>query len=75
MATPIERLRDDILAGATALGGNTIEIGNHFTNIIEGLQSFVGSYDQVILIRSAFDSYEFSWFFSSVVFVLKSEIM
>ena len=42
MIRPIERLRDDILAGATALGGNPVAIRNHFTNIIGGIQSILG---------------------------------
>ena len=59
MIRPIERLRDDILAGATALGGNPVAIRNHFTNIIGGIQSILGSYEQVILGSSQVVWHEF----------------
>ena len=49
MVPPIEQLRDDILTGAAAFGGNPTSICNHFTNILEGLQSIVRTYDLVIL--------------------------
>ena len=62
MVQPIERLRDDILAGAAALGGNPVAIRNHFANIIEGIRSILRSYEQVILGSSLGDWHEFTLF-------------
>ena len=72
MTQPIERLRNDVLAGAAALGGNPVAIGNHFTNIIEGLQTIIGSYEQVI--PDYRDCRAFSLFYRSIVFVHKSDL-
>ena len=73
MIQPIEGLRDNIVAGAAALGGNPTAIGNHFTNIIEGIRSILGSYEQVILGSSQIVWHEFLLSCRSLVFVLRSE--
>ena len=71
---PIERLRGDVIASAAALDGNPVAIGNHFTNIIEGIRSILGSYEQVTLGYSQVGWHELSSLPRSVIFVHKSEL-
>ena len=55
MFQPIERLRDDILVGGSALGADPVAIRNYFSDIIEGVRYILRSYDQVILGHSQVD--------------------
>ena len=52
MVPPIEQLRDDLLTRAAILGENPIAIRNHFTNIIESIQSIVRTYDLVNILEN-----------------------
>ena len=71
MVQPIEQLRDKSLTEAAVLGGNPFAITNHFTNIIAGLHSIIGSYEQVIL--GYLYRHVHLLFFRSVLSVHKSE--
>ena len=55
MFQPIERLRDDILVGGSALGADPVAIGDYFSDITEGVRYILRSYDQVILGHSQVD--------------------